>query len=65
MKDYNELYDWLQHDIMKPAVIRNSDTVTAGPIMAMSLVSVIPILIVFFSLQKYFVEGIARQGVKD
>lgn len=27
MKDYNELYDWLQHDIMKPAVIRNSDTV--------------------------------------
>lgn len=47
------------------SIFRNSDTVTAGPIMAMSLVSVIPILIVFFSLQKYFVEGIARQGVKD
>lgn len=46
------------------SIFRNSDTVTAGPIMAMSLVSVIPILIVFFALQKYFVEGIARQGVK-
>lgn len=27
MKDYNELYDWFQHDIMTPAVIRNGDTV--------------------------------------
>ena len=27
MKDLNEFYDWLQNDIMKPAVIRNSDKV--------------------------------------
>lgn len=46
------------------SIYRNSDTVTAGPIMAMSILSVIPILIVFFALQKYFVEGIASQGVK-
>jgi len=46
------------------SIFRNSDTVTAGPIMAMSLLSVIPILVVFFMLQTYFVEGIAAQGVK-
>lgn len=46
------------------SIFRNSDTVTAGPIMAMSIISVLPILVVFFALQKYFVEGIARQGVK-
>lgn len=46
------------------SIFRNSDTVTAGPIMAMSLLSVVPILVVFFALQKYFVEGIAAHGVK-
>ncbi|GGG03449.1 carbohydrate ABC transporter permease [Paenibacillus abyssi] len=46
------------------AFFRDSDTVTAGPIMAMSLASIIPILIIFFLLQRYFVEGIAVHGVK-
>jgi ABC-type glycerol-3-phosphate transport system permease component len=46
------------------AFFRDSDTVTAGPIMAMSLGSIIPILIIFFLLQRYFVEGIAVHGVK-
>lgn len=46
------------------SIYRKSDTVTTGPIMAMSLLSVVPILVIFFSLQKYFVEGIATQGVK-
>jgi multiple sugar transport system permease protein len=46
------------------SIFRNSDTVTAGPIMAMSLLSVVPIVAIFFSLQKYFVEGIASHGVK-
>ena len=46
------------------SIFRNSDTVTAGPIMAMSLLSAVPILVVFFSLQKYFVAGIAMHGVK-
>lgn len=35
-----------------------------GLIMAASVLSLIPILIVFLSLQKYFVEGIAATGVK-
>jgi multiple sugar transport system permease protein len=35
-----------------------------GLIMAASVVSIIPVLIVFLGLQKYFVQGIASSGVK-
>lgn len=35
-----------------------------GLIMAASVLSLIPVLIVFLSLQQYFVEGIASTGVK-
>ena len=35
-----------------------------GLIMAASVISLIPVLIVFLSLQKYFVEGIAATGIK-
>lgn len=35
-----------------------------GLIMAASVLSLIPVLVVFLSLQKYFVEGIASTGVK-
>ena len=35
-----------------------------GLIMAGSVISLIPVLIVFLTLQKYFVEGIATSGVK-
>lgn len=35
-----------------------------GLIMAASVLSLIPVLIVFLALQKYFVEGIAATGVK-
>ncbi len=35
-----------------------------GLIMAASVLSLIPVLMVFLSLQKYFVEGIAATGVK-
>lgn len=35
-----------------------------GLIMAASVLSLIPVLIVFLSLQRYFVEGIAATGVK-
>lgn len=35
-----------------------------GLIMAASVLSLIPVLIVFLSLQKYFVEGVAATGVK-
>lgn len=35
-----------------------------GLIMAGSVVALIPVLIVFLSLQKYFVEGVASAGIK-
>ncbi|MGL5436293.1 MAG: carbohydrate ABC transporter permease [Lachnospiraceae bacterium] len=35
-----------------------------GLIMAGSVISLIPVVIVFLSLQKYFVEGVAATGVK-
>ena len=35
-----------------------------GLIMAGSVISLIPVLIVFLALQKYFVEGLATSGVK-
>lgn len=33
-------------------------------IMAMSVVSILPCVLIFFALQKYFVEGIATSGIK-
>lgn len=33
-------------------------------ILAMALVSIIPLVVVFFCLQKYFVEGVATTGLK-
>ena len=35
-----------------------------GLIMAASVVSLIPVLVVFLALQKFFVEGIASTGIK-
>ena len=35
-----------------------------GLIMAGSVVSLIPVIIVFLCLQKYFVEGVAATGLK-
>ncbi|BCJ95164.1 ABC transporter permease [Anaerocolumna cellulosilytica] len=35
-----------------------------GLIMAASVISLIPVLIIFIALQKYFVEGIASTGIK-
>lgn len=39
-------------------------TAEYGLIMAASVVALIPVLIVFLSLQKYFVQGVASSGVK-
>ena len=33
-------------------------------VMAASLVSLVPVLILFFSAQRYFVKGIALTGIK-
>jgi multiple sugar transport system permease protein len=35
-----------------------------GPMFAMSVLSLLPCFILFFSLQKYFVQGIATTGIK-
>ncbi len=35
-----------------------------GKLMAMSFVAVLPLIILFFAAQKYFVEGIATSGMK-
>ena len=35
-----------------------------GKVMAMSFVAVIPVMILFFAAQKYFVEGMATSGLK-
>ena len=47
------------------AFFREDPSVAGGPIMAMSLVSAIPIILLFFGLQKYFIQGIALTGMKD
>lgn len=36
-----------------------------SPIFAMSLAAIVPCVILFFSGQRYFVEGIASTGIKD
>ena len=35
-----------------------------GKLMAVSFIAVIPLIILFFAAQKYFVEGIATSGLK-
>ena len=35
-----------------------------GKVLAMATVAVIPVMILFFAAQKYFVEGIATCGLK-
>jgi len=69
------------NDFMGPLIYINSDhlkTIQLGLrmfisqysaeyalIMAASLVSLIPVFIVFFSLQRFFVEGVASTGIKN
>lgn len=36
-----------------------------GKVMAMSFAAVVPLIILFFACQKYFVEGIATSGMKN
>ena len=35
-----------------------------GKVLAMATVAVVPVMILFFAAQKYFVEGIATSGLK-
>ena len=36
-----------------------------GKIMAVAFIAVVPLMILFFACQKYFVEGIATSGMKN
>lgn len=49
---------------LKMAVDTTSSNANCNQILAMSIISLIPSLIVFFSAQKYFVEGISTSGMK-
>lgn len=44
--------------------VDNSGNSNWGAVFAMSVLSLIPCFILFFSLQKYFVQGIATTGIK-
>jgi multiple sugar transport system permease protein len=46
------------------AMFNGMTKVEWGPLMAASLLVLLPTLILFFSLQKYFVEGISITGIK-
>lgn len=35
-----------------------------GKVLAMAFVAVLPLIVLFFAAQKYFVEGIATSGMK-
>jgi len=35
-----------------------------GKVMAMAFVAVVPVILLFFAAQRYFVEGIATSGLK-
>jgi alpha-1,4-digalacturonate transport system permease protein len=47
------------------AFFREDPSMAGGPIMAMAIVSILPIVILFFTMQKYFVEGIGMSGLKN
>ncbi|MGH4050126.1 MAG: carbohydrate ABC transporter permease [Clostridium sp.] len=44
--------------------IDNTGIVSWGPILAISLITLLPSIIIFFSAQKYFVDGVISGGIK-
>lgn len=38
--------------------------VRLGPLMAMTLVSIVPLMVAFFVAQRYFIQGIVITGIK-
>jgi len=44
--------------------IDSQDAMQWGQLLAMSLLSIMPAVVIFFVAQKYFVEGIASTGIK-
>jgi ABC-type glycerol-3-phosphate transport system permease component len=46
------------------AVLKSRYSTDFGAMMAMATVSIIPVLIVFFLAQRYFIQGVVVSGVK-
>ena len=49
---------------LKMSIDQSSGIVEWNQILAMSFLALLPALILFFSAQKYFVEGVTSTGVK-
>ncbi len=49
---------------LRLAIDSSTETVQWNEVMAMSVCSIIPLFLLFFFCQKYFVEGIASSGIK-
>jgi len=49
---------------LKMSIDASSGIVEWNQILAMSIISLLPALILFFAAQKYFVEGVASSGIK-
>lgn len=47
------------------ALLAGQNVFTYGPIMAGAVVSIVPLLIIYIFLQKYFVQGTAMSGLKE
>lgn len=43
---------------------QHGGTIDPGPLMAMASITILPLLLLYVSFQKYFVEGIATTGIK-
>ena len=59
------LSDYVKYPLsMGIYMFKSADSMFANYVMAASLVSVIPVLIIFFSAQQYFIKGIVLTGIK-
>jgi ABC-type glycerol-3-phosphate transport system permease component len=59
------LSDYLKYPIsMGIYMFKSAEFMFANYVMAASLISVVPVLLIFFSAQQYFVKGIVLTGIK-
>jgi len=59
------LSDYLKYPIaMGIYMFKSSEIIFTNYVMAASLISVVPVLIIFFCAQQYFVKGIVLTGIK-
>lgn len=60
------LNDYVKYPIsMGLYMFKTAEATFANYIMAASLVAVVPVIIIFFSAQQYFVKGIVLSGIKE